>query len=167
MPSEPAEVLALLLKDPGLRAELRRDPRRTLTSLGADPELDLNPEDLELQARTLVDKRFHEVAKLLPATLHTLGGEAGRIFGEHAAVYWPEGHRRHERDAEAFLVFLEARGLRFSRAEARRVRFLLGDRRWSLGFVPDARVRGGTHAALQLLYRRRGSVRSLAFYLGF
>jgi hypothetical protein len=169
MPADLTTVLGRLLADPGLRSEFRRDPAATARSLDADPaELSaLDPEELEHQAQTLVDKRFYEVAGLLPRTMAALGRDAERFFRDHAAGFWPEGHRRHAEDAAAFGRWLETRRLPRSRSELNRLRFSLGGGRFSLGFVDDAWVAGRNRRALQLLYRRRGAVRSIAFYLGF
>jgi len=169
MPAEFTTVLGRLLADPALRAELRGDPDALARRLDADPEAlrALDAGELERQADTLVDKRFHEVEKLLPATIAGLGDAAARVFGEHAARSWPEGHRRHAEDAAAFGAFLEGRHLPRCRAELNRLRFAMGRKRFSFRFVPDARIGGRARRALQILYRRRGEVRSLALYLGF
>lgn len=166
MPADLTVVLGRLLSDPVLRAEFRRDPEATARALDVDLA-GIDPEELEHQARTLVDKRFHEVAALLPRTMDALGPDAARLFREHADGFWPKGHRRHAEDAVAFGRWLEARRLPRSRSEANRLRFALSGGRWSLGFVNDAWVGGRARSALQLLFRRRGAVRSVAIYLGF
>jgi hypothetical protein len=169
MPADFTTVLGRLLADPALRAELRRDPGAVARALDADAAAlhEIEIDDLERQAETLLDKRFHEVAKLLPLTVAGLGAAAPEVFREHALGHWPEGHRRHAADASAFGRFLEGRGLPRSASELHRLRFAMGTGRLSLGFVADAWVGGRPRRALQLLYRRRGAVRSLAFYAGF
>lgn len=169
MPADAATVLGRLLADPVLRASLRRDPASVARTLEADPQLlaDLDPKGLEEQAQGLVDKRFHEVAKLLPITITCLGASAAAVFAEHAAAFWPEGHRRHALDADAFGRFLEGRGLPACRSELNRLRFGMSGGRLGLRWVADAQVHGGARRALQILYRRRGAVRSVALYLGF
>jgi hypothetical protein len=168
MPADAVTVLGRLLADSGLRAELRRDPEALARTLEADPaELRaLDPAGLEAQAATLIEKRFHEAGKLLPATMAGLGDEARPLFREHAERIWPQGHRRHAEDAAAFGRFLEARKLPRCRSELSRLRFALGRRRFVLAFVPDAWAGGRRRWALQILFRRRGALRSLAFYLG-
>ena len=168
-PADATTVLGRLLADAGLRAELRRDPDGLARSLDADPaELrGLDPEGLEAQAETLFEKRVHEAGKLLPVTMARLGEEATPLFRQHAERFWPQGHRRHAEDAAAFGRFLEDRQLPRCRSELNRLRFALGTRRVSAGFVQDAWVDGRPRCALQILYRRRGGVRSLALYLGF
>lgn len=166
MPFDLTSGLGRLLADPGLRAELRNDPEAAARKLGAAQGdlAGLDLEGLEQQASTLVEKRFHEVAKLLPATFAGLHCAAKRHFGDYAPTYWPTGHRRHDLDADAFARFLEDRGVKTGRAEVHQLRFSLQERRWSMSFVPDAWVDGKARPALQLLFRRGGGVRALAFY---
>jgi len=165
MPSDVTTALGRLLTEPALRGQWRRDPAAVARALEADVA-SLDPDELEHQAETLLEKRFHEAAKLLPRTMAALGGRAERLFRDHAARYWPEGHRRHADDAIAFGRGLLERRLPHSRSELNRLRFAMGDDRFSLGFVDDAWVGGRARRALQILYRRRGAVRSLALYLG-
>jgi hypothetical protein len=168
MPADLTTVLGRLLSDPSLRAAWRRDPEATARRLDAEPETAaaLDAVDLEHQAETLVEKRFHEVSRLLPRTLAILGGGAAAAFREHAAGFWPEGHRRHAEDASAFGRMLEQRRLPHSPSELHRLRFMLAGRRFSAAFVPDAWVGGRPRRALQVLYRRRGALRSFALYFG-
>lgn len=166
MPAELTTVLGRLLADPALRAEFRRDPAATARELDADLS-GIDPVELECQAATLVDKRFHEVAKLLPRTIALLGADAARVFGAHAGLFWPEGHRRHAEDAVAFGRFLQERRFPCCRSELHRLLFAMGKGRLSFRFVPDAWVGGRARRALQVLYRRRGAVGSLAVTLGF
>src|SRR5689334_8958389 len=97
MPADPVTVLGRLLADPSLCAELRRDPAALARRLDVDAEAlrGLDLEGMEAQAETLLDKRFHEVGKLLPRTLAALGEAARPLFREHAGRTWPSGHRRH------------------------------------------------------------------------
>jgi hypothetical protein len=166
MPADLTTVLGRLLADPALRAEFRRDPAATARRLDADLSA-IDPDELERQAETLVDKRFHEVAKLLPRTIALQGGDAARIFAAHASLFWPEGHRRHADDAVAFVRFLRERDFPWVRAEYTRLVFAMRGSRLSFRLVPDAWVGGRARRALQILYRRRGAVRSLALYFGF
>jgi hypothetical protein len=169
MPADAVTVLGRLLADSALRAELRRDPEALARTLDADPaELRaLDPAGLEAQAETLLEKRFHEAGKLLPATMAGLGELAKPLFREHAEGIWPQGHRRHAEDAAAFGRFLEERKLPRCRSELKRLCFTLGPENWSISFVPDAWAGGRRRAALQILCRRPSGVRSLALYLGF
>jgi len=169
MPSDLTTVLGRLLAEPELRAEWRRDPESTARTLDADPAVlaSLDPVELEHQAETLVEKRFHEVTRLLPRTIAMLGVDAAAIFRDHAARFWPEGHRRHADDALTFGRRLEEHRRPHSPSELHRLRFARGERRFSAAFVKDAWVGGRTRCALQVLYRRGGAVRSFALYLGF
>lgn len=166
MPADLTTVLGRLLADGALRSEFRRDPAATARSLDVDLS-GIDPEELERQAATLVDKRFREAARLLPRTIVMLGGDAERVFAAHAGLFWPQGHRRHADDAAAFGRFLRDRELPCCRSELNRLAFGMGRGRLAFRFVPDAWVGGRARRALQVLYRRRGAVRSLAIYLGF
>lgn len=62
-------------------------------------------------ARSLIAKRFGEVARLIPGTIALLGGQpARRAFGDYAEEVATEGHRRHLADALGFLDRLEGPG---------------------------------------------------------
>ena len=59
--------------------------------------------EVERQARELVVKRQREVTKLMPKTLRSQQ-EKFRAFAE---TQWPQGHKRHVLDAEAFIRYLD------------------------------------------------------------
>lgn len=162
MPRDLTLVLGRLLADADLRALLRRDPSAAAEALDASPDdlAGLDADDLEAQAETLVGKRLHEVAKLLPRST------TPELFRAHAAAFWPRGHRRHLEDALAFARFLEDRGAPRSRSEIRRLRFAAGSGRWSAGFVSDAPLGGRTRTALQVLWRSPRGVETRHLYLG-
>ena len=168
MPRDLTEVLGRLLTDAALRTELRRDAAAVAARLDVSSEAlsGLDLDGLEVQAEELLGKRGHEVEKLLPRTWTGLGSRAPVIFRIHAATVWPEGHHRHLDDALAFASFLEYERYPRCRAEFRRLRFSASRKSWSVGVVPDALVRGVSRRAVQLLYRRNGEVRSLAFTMG-
>jgi hypothetical protein len=67
----------------------------------------LDKDNLRNQAETLLQKRWHEVSKLLPITVAELGHEAWEIFRYYGVHEWPSGHRRHAVDAATFIRFLE------------------------------------------------------------
>jgi hypothetical protein len=168
MSADVTTALGALLADRSLRQALRRNPSEVALRLGI-PEADLNaldPEDLEIQAESLIDKRRSEVFKRLPRTVALLGDRASGLFREHAGGFWPEGHRRHEGDAARFGGFLAERGLPLCRSEWNRARFLSGAALLSIRFAPDARVRGRARRAIELYLRAGGSVRSWTFYFG-
>lgn len=165
MPLELAEALGRLLADPALRREFRRDPAGTAARLDATLS-GIDPAALEKQAESLVAKRLHEVAKLMPRTFERLGPAASGLFRGFAGTRWPRGHRRHLEDAVAF-----GRSLRghpaLCRSEWNRLRFALEGGRCSIRLVPDARAGGRDRAALQVLWRDdRGGVRSAAVWFG-
>ena len=85
----------------------------------------LDPVGLTHQAETLLQKRWHEVTKLLPSTIAELGSEAEELFRYLALKSWPEGHRRHALDAADFIGFLEHNQLvHVDSAEKRKIRRL-------------------------------------------
>ena len=77
---------------------------------------------LEHQADTLIQKRWHEVTKLLPNTIEKID-DVWTIFRYFATRSWPEGHLRHFVDAHNFVSFLEENQIvKVDAAEKRRVR---------------------------------------------
>lgn len=82
MPADRAAALARLLTEAPLRGLLRRDPGEAARRLDVERAwLDaLDPEGLDAQAETLLDKRWGELARLLPRTLAGLGAEARGLF---------------------------------------------------------------------------------------
>lgn len=96
-----------LLRSPKLRAQFRRDPVALGQAFDLSPENQqllarLCPDQLDAQARTLIDKRMHEAFQLLPQTVANLAANARSLFVSHALQYWPDGHQRHTADALAF-----------------------------------------------------------------
>jgi len=161
-------ALGRLLSDAALRETLRRDPEAASALLGINAETlrELDPDGLEQQARGLIDKRFHEVAKRLPRTFAGLDVRSPGVFREYASGVWPEGHDRHLQDAAAFGAFLERRGLPVCRSELNRVRFACGRMPISIRLAPDVWAAGRSRWAVQVLIRRAAGVRSLALYFG-
>jgi len=105
-------VMGRLLSDQVLREDFCNAPRRVAQQLGlVGSELELvallDPVGLKNQAEALLQKRWHEVAKLLPITITVLGDDAEEIFRYYAVHAWPTGHRRHVLDAAEFVRFLE------------------------------------------------------------
>ncbi len=167
-------ALARLLTDRSLLESYRVDARETAERLSVRPSdvdafLSLDAADLEAQAETLVRKRFHEVAGMIPETITGLGGreEARHAFEEYAATRWPGGHRRHLADAVAFCAHLLGQERRtVCRAEYHRLRFVLCRRRFAIHLVRDLVVDGRARPALQILYGARGdSPRQIALFV--
>ena len=151
-------LLSRLLSDSQLRQRFRADPQRVAVELTDDAAdvtflLSLDHGQLEAQAETLVSKRQHEVAQLLPLTWKQLGHEATSLFRAYASkAAWPEGYTRHLCDAVEFGLWLSRRsqhtpvGLGWNR-----VRFAASSRRLAVRIIRDRRVRCG----LQILVRQR------------
>ncbi len=159
-------ALTRLLSDPKLRQAFREDRAALAARLGLiEPDaaalVALDADDLDEQARMLIRKRFAEVARLLPETIHRLGAAAEQAFSDYAAAHWPTGHDRHPRDAAAFGLHLIRTGnVNACRAEIHRVAFASGRRRWAVHLVPVLTTRGRSRTVLQILHRRRdGSLR--------
>lgn len=166
-------ALGRLLTERDLRAEFTRAPGEVARRLAARPEeaaalAALDPEGLEAQARTVLQKRLHEVRRLLPVTFAGLGERGRTLFLEYAGAQWPAGHRRHLVDAVAFGRHLRARGVAgASAAELHWLEFLLGKRRLSVRAVRDLPCGDRRRAGLQVLYRTRaGRPRRFALRLG-
>jgi hypothetical protein len=168
MPADLTTALGALLADRSLRETLRRDPSAAARTLKIDPsalaEIDLGA--LDRQAESLIDKRYHEVQKRLPQTLNQLTLRGAELFKQYAPGLWPEGHRRHVRDATAFGKFLLDRGLPVCRSEWNRARFAAGFLNLALYYAPDHLIAGRRRKALELFLRFRGTVCCWAIGLG-
>ncbi len=155
-------ALARLLSDASLREAYRQDRRGTAAHLAvraADRSsfLSLDPDLLDRQADTLLNKRLHEVRRLLPDTFTRVGAEAPSLFRTYAQTRWPVGHMRHVDDAVAFCRHLMATGTgKVNRAELNRMRFVLRRQRLAVHLVPDLMRVGHPRPGVQLLYCPRG-----------
>lgn len=155
-------ALARLLSDASLREAYRQDRRGTAARLAVRPAdrsgfLSLDPSLLDRQADTLLNKRLHEVRRLLPDTFTRVGAEAPSLFRAYAQTRWPVGHMRHVDDAVAFCRHLLANGTgKVNRAELNRLRFVLRRQRLAVHLVPDLITAGRPRPGVQLLYRPRG-----------
>lgn len=181
MPDSPAEqcaghsarsqvaLLSRLLSDSHLRQQFYEDRERVAVELADDDAdatflLTIDPVQLEAQAETLISKRQHEVAQLLPLTWKQLGHDAADLFRAYAAESaWPEGHTRHLLDAVEFGLWLSRRsqhkpvGLEWNRT-----RFAASDGDLAAHFVHERPMRFG----LQILFRQRsGQIRQLVLRL--
>lgn len=152
-------VLGRLLTDPVLRSDFAENPgtviqKFRLPSSAATALQQLDPVELDRQAQCLIDKRFHEVAKLIPRTVQQLGAAARQVFQEYATGFWPDTHRRHLQDAAEFSRYLSGpRSGAVCRSERNLVRFRLSARRIAVSLVPDAWARDRSRPALQVLVR--------------
>ncbi len=166
-------ALARLLSDASLREAYRQDRRGTAARLAvraADRSgfLSLDPGLLDRQADTLLNKRLHEVRRLLPETFTRMGAEAPSLFRTYAQTRWPVGHMRHLDDAVAFCRHLIANGTgKVNRAELNRMRFVLRRQHLAVHLVPDLMMAGHPRPGVQLLYCPRGqSPRQFVLALG-
>lgn len=154
-------ALAQLLTDPNLRKWFRSDRPSLLDQLAvnhtARKTLELmDGEDLEAQAQALLAKRFHEVRRLIPQTIHRLGSLGRTAFFDYASEHWPTGHRRHWIDAREFLRWtMERNPCCVSRAESNWVQFVTSTKRLEIRFTRDLMIRGRRCRAIQLFTRFR------------
>ena len=121
-------AFARLLSSQVLREQFRESPSSVSDQLGINQQdrsafESLCADQVEQQAETLLNKRWHEVRRLAPKTTASLGEDGAEIFRYFASNDWPEGHRRHVVDAYRFLKFLRANGIQKpDRVELNRVR---------------------------------------------
>ncbi len=162
---------ARLLSDRQLRASFRRDPGATARSSGLrDTDLaianEIDADDLEAQAETLITKRMRAVEQLLPFTWDRVGDDAAEHFRDYAQTSWPAGHRHHLLDAAGFCEHLRRHRIpSVCRAEANLARFAGGTARLRLHLVGNLCIDGRRRPGLQVLYRRSGRVRQFVTYL--
>jgi len=172
-PLELTTALARLLADAELRSAFIGDPvdvadRLPIRDADRDAFLSLNIEELQRQAMTLIDKRLHEVGRIIPRTMQRLGCQARSEFVRYANQNWSTGHKRHVDDATAFIRFLMTNGSRDSicRSEHNWLRFGISQRRFEWHLVPDLLVGKKGRRAIQFLYRKNdGTPRQFALYL--
>ena len=161
-------ALGRLLSDRRVRELHRRDANTAARELDLRASdlaafAALDPAGLDEQAAALLQKRFYEIAHLLPQTIARLGENAYARFLEYAESTWPEGHRRHWLDALGFGRHLRlARAPELCRAELQRVAFIAEERKLSIALVRE----GHALPALQILYRRKGEPKRLGIKLG-
>ncbi len=171
-PSETTDwvtVQTRLLRDPELRARFRRDPAGLARDMGLGPtdaELlaRLCPDQLDAQARTLVDKRLHEAFQLLPGTVANLGSGARSLFISHALRYWPEGHQRHTLDALEFCNTLPNEFQDFiDQREINRLRFRIAPSQMRVHWISRRSLSGSRFLGIHVLFQRRRQLRQLQF----
>jgi len=159
-PAEWVQIHAALLASREMRSLLRHDRvelarRLRLRATETDAIAWLNPDDLDRQARGLVDKRWQKVGKLMPRTVRRLGWEGESIFEIYADTYWPDGHRRHLLDASAFLVYLRRLGnLSPDAEECARIHFSAGSGRVAIRFCKRLGRGSRSGPGVQFLWRR-------------
>lgn len=169
------KTLAMLLQDRELRHRFASDRMAVVRELGVAADqipfvCELDTQQLNDQAESLIDKRRSEVARLLPQTWLRLGAEANQQFLRYSdQAPWPEGFRRHFIDAAMFCQYLQRKTSKAHlRSEQHRVAFLASDQAFSVRVLPDLIFRGRKRWAVQLCTRRKGAVTSKAYhFVGF
>ncbi|MEZ5338300.1 MAG: hypothetical protein R3F46_08525 [bacterium] len=156
------ELLAILLSSARQREGFLADRRAWLALMLPEPDsagllIRLDAAQLEAQAATLLGKRWRAVAELIPESRFGNSALSAALFREYADQYWPEGHRRHELDALAFLRHCQALGIRISAAELARLEISLGQRSFRL--LP-VRLQCGRRRKLGMLLLLPGCGRS-------
>lgn len=164
-------ALARLLRDVELRRRFRVDPHATANELCSEASaraalLEVDVDQLDEQAEGLVRKRFAEVAELLPRSVARLRGTALPLFKEHAASFWPEGHRRHIEDAAGFARYLQRRGVSAACEAELHAAIFGGSRRMAAIRLTRIIVGRRTRRALQILLRYPQPARQIFIYLG-
>ena len=158
-------LMSLLLSDRELRERFRSNRQALVVELTDDPEAaqflnSIDASQLDAQAETLISKRQHEVAELLPETWRQLGNEAARLFRTYAdKAPWPAGHQRHILDAQSFAEWLSQSQQPVIVSEANRIRFIAANSRLAVHLIRDARTLVGVQV---LMRQRNGRIRQTA-----
>ena len=167
------EALTRLLSDADLRDVYRRDGLEAASELSLSADdlsafLSLDPSEVDRQAQGLISKRFYEVSRLIPQTLHSVGDASRRHFHEYATQFWPMGHQRHLIDAVEYCGYLKDNNLSLviCRSELNWLRFSVSRTTCSIHFVADLVVHGKRRRAIQLFFRWRGVARGFAWHIG-
>lgn len=111
--SSVVNAIGHLLSSDELRVQFETSPDQVAQLLNVDEQdlaefVIIDSQQLRRQAVTLLNKRWHEIRRLVPLTISELGDGADEIFRFYATNDWPVGHRRHPVDALRFLQFLIA-----------------------------------------------------------
>lgn len=136
-------LLSRLLTDDGLRKRFCEDRERVVAELADDPATAtflsaIDGGQLDAQAETLLGKRQHEVAELLPQTWRHLGSDARELFRDYAANSpWPEGHLRHLVDACDFVSWLRQSGRAAVDSEFNRISFAATGGRFAVRIIRE------------------------------
>jgi hypothetical protein len=152
-------ALGRLLRDGVLRDAYAAQPSQTVEKLGVaesdrPPLLQLNSEDLEFQAQTLLRKRFETVSRLIPITCSNLREAAWSLFMAYARSHWPAGQPMQVLDARDFVRCLqEKHGSAIAPSETNRIRFALSQHRISIHFLKTFPLHSRPRHAVQLFFR--------------
>lgn len=135
-------VLGRVLRDGKLRDEFARDAATFVQQSGLRAEdhvsfLQLDPVELEQQARVLLRKRFDLVRRFSPETCRALGNEAWTEFECYGRSSAPTGKHPAAEDAASFAEHLRTTRPGVVRmSEFVRARFVCRERRTAFFFGP-------------------------------
>ena len=157
-------VFAKLLSSSAYRSSFDQDPFRFIRQFDLSHEdaqslLALNSRQLDLQARSLLRKRFFELKHYIP---HSLEGDQKKLMGwffEHGESFWPEGPKRHFIDAQEFLEELEIRKWsQVNRFEYLWVNFVLDCKKIKIGFSSDIYIQKAKWRGCYMMWKRSDGV---------
>ena len=119
-----------------------------------DTLLGIDADELDLQAESLIKKRFWEVGSKL---VHTVGQQrdlARSEFFSYAENYWPKGHDRHIKDALEFCHFLKQKSsISVNAFEFDWLRFMVSDKRMGVRFYQKDFQLAESKIGLVVFYR--------------
>ena len=135
------ETLALLLSDETARTDFHRSPKLFLDRFNLEEVdkqllLEMEPRQLEIQAKALLSKRLSEIRKLIPATSRALGVRIRNLFLDYSTNHWPTGYKRHLLYTAMFCEYLASigePGIHYS--ELNRLQFALGHKRIAIFLI--------------------------------
>lgn len=164
-------AFGLLLQNHELRIRFASDRTAIIRELGVAPSqssffYNLEIEQLDSQAESLIRKRRAEVAHLIPKTWSRLGTDTDSQFQDYAdRSAWPAGHRRHVTDADAFCRFLRMNAVAgYLASEHHWVSFLAGKQSFSARLLNDLIVNGEERWAAQFCFRYKGIAKTRAIH---
>jgi hypothetical protein len=110
--AETQNALARIYTDNALRERFFADPQTVGLELGlrsdeAEQLARISAQKAAHFAASLLNKRIHEVAKLLPLSSRLLGQQFRKLFRDYAATHLPVGAKKHLEDAIGFAAFAE------------------------------------------------------------
>lgn len=110
--AETQKALARIYTDSDLRERFFADPQTVGQQLGLASDesarlAQIPAEQAAYFAASLLNKRIHEVAKLLPLSARLLGQQFRKLFREYAQTNVPSGTKKHSEDAVGFVAYAE------------------------------------------------------------
>jgi hypothetical protein len=147
-----------LLCDPELRRAFRSNPAATAQYLcvrQSDREAieRVAPDELEVQAAILLDKRRETIQRCLPVTCARLGEKLRQTLADFSRIA-PFSGGDSLNDTLGFAEYVACSASDATcQSELNRVRFAAGPERFCLRFTRDLNVRGTRRCALQIFLR--------------